>query len=76
MGILHVNSNYSHQGYKPSGSVFINKTLQKCTSLIICLSLCYVFPLNRWDGSYQSAPICRTIRSVYFKIGDFFFLSV
>lgn len=41
----------------------------------LCLSLCCVFPLNSWDGSCQSAPICRTIHSVSFKnLWIFFFL--
>lgn len=73
MGILSL-SNHSHQIHKPSRSIFINKALQKCTSLIICLSLCCVFPLHRWDGSCQSAPIIyRTIHSVSFKKSVEFF---
>lgn len=76
MGILSL-SNHSHQVYKPSGSIFINTALQKCMSLIICLSQCYVFPLLRWDGSCQSAPVCRTIRSVSFKnLWSFFPLTI
>lgn len=41
----------------------------------LCLSLCCVFPLNSWDGSCQSAPICRTIHSVSFKNLWIFFFS-
>ncbi len=34
---------------------------------IIFSSLCCVFPLRRWDGSCQSAPIYRTIPKSLFK---------
>ncbi len=62
--------NYGHHGhwattptkYIRSGPIFINTALQMYTNpFIMFVSLCCVFPLRRWDGSCQSAPIYRTI---------------